>query len=81
MQLVVRERLDDHDRAVGTEGLERVGKGARGIAHVVQTVEVSDEAMNGLIVEQSPVGGDWIELGTAVTVNVGIYVPPPEEGE
>lgn len=43
------------------------------------TVEVADEAQNGLIVEQTPAGGEWIELDTAVTVVVGVYVPPAEE--
>ncbi|MDJ0923834.1 MAG: VanW family protein [Acidimicrobiia bacterium] len=43
------------------------------------TVEVTDEAQNGLIVEQTPAGGEWVELETAVTVTVGLYVPPPEE--
>jgi vancomycin resistance protein YoaR len=45
-------------------------------------VEVTDEAQNGLIVDQSPTGGEWIERGSSVTVNAAVYVPPPpEEGE
>lgn len=44
------------------------------------TIEVTDESQNGLIVDQTPNGGDWVDLGTAITVNIGVYVaPPPEE--
>ncbi|MDJ0496968.1 MAG: VanW family protein [Acidimicrobiia bacterium] len=42
-------------------------------------VEVNDEAQSGLIVEQSPGGGEWIEPGSEVTVNVAVYVPPPDD--
>jgi vancomycin resistance protein YoaR len=44
------------------------------------TIEVEDESQNGLIVEQSPAGGQWIEPGSSVTVNVAVYVPPPDDG-
>ncbi len=43
-------------------------------------VEVSDEAQNGLIVEQSPGGGQWIASGSTVTVRLAVYVPPPDDG-
>ncbi len=42
------------------------------------TVELSDESQHGLIVSQSPAGSEWVELGTAITVNVGVYTPPEE---
>jgi hypothetical protein len=41
------------------------------------TVEVADESQNGLIVEQTPAGGEWVGKGTSVTVITAIYVPPP----
>lgn len=44
------------------------------------TIEVDDESQNGLIVEQSPAGGEWIEPGSSVTVSVAVYVPPPDDG-
>jgi len=48
------------------------------------TVEISEESQNGLVVSQSPSSGEWVDLGTAVTVNIGVYVPPeeppPDEG-
>ena len=42
------------------------------------TIEIDNESQNGLIVSQSPAGSEWVDLGTAITVNVGIYVPPEE---
>jgi len=49
-----------------------------------ETVEIDNESQNGLVVSQTPGGGEWIEPGSTITVIVGIYVPPeeppPEEG-
>jgi beta-lactam-binding protein with PASTA domain len=44
-------------------------------------LEITGEAQDGLIVDQSPEPGEWIAPGTAVTVSIGVYVPPdpPEE--
>jgi beta-lactam-binding protein with PASTA domain len=44
-------------------------------------IEMSEESQNGLIVTQSPGGDEWAELGTAVTVQVGVYIPPEEPPE
>lgn len=47
------------------------------------TVEVTDESQNGLIQSQTPAGGEWIDLESAVTVIVGVFVPPenpPDDG-
>ncbi len=47
------------------------------------TMSITDESRNGLIVSQSPTEGEWVEVGNAITVIVGIYVPPeepPDEG-
>jgi vancomycin resistance protein YoaR len=64
--------------------------GARGVLEALgltvvegAPIEITSEASNGLIVSQSPAEGEWLELGTAVTVQVGVYVPPeepPDEG-
>jgi len=43
-----------------------------------ETVEITDESRDGLIVSQSPSEGEWIEEGSAITVIVGVYVPPEE---
>jgi len=43
------------------------------------TVEVDNPESDGLIVTMSPAAGEWVELGTTITVNVGVYTPPPEE--
>jgi len=46
-------------------------------------IEITEESRDGLIVTQSPAAGEWLELDTAVTVQVGVYVPPeepPDEG-
>jgi vancomycin resistance protein YoaR len=43
-----------------------------------ETVEVADEGQNGLIQSQSTAGGEWLDLGSAITVTVGVYVPPEE---
>ncbi len=42
------------------------------------TVQVDSEASNGLIVTMSPPAGEWLPVGSTVTVNVGVYVPPQE---
>ncbi len=42
------------------------------------TVEVTDESQNGLIQTQNPGPEEWVEVGTSVTVIVGVYVPPEE---
>ncbi len=42
------------------------------------TIEVTEEGQNGLIQSQTPAGGEWLELQSAVTVTVGVYVPPEE---
>jgi hypothetical protein len=42
------------------------------------TVQVDTEASNGLIVDMSPSSGEWVPVGSTVTVNVGVYVPPAE---
>ena len=65
-------------------------EGARGVLEALgftlledATVEVTDESRDGLIVSQSPTEGAWVAEGTAVTVIVGVYVPPeepPDEG-
>ena len=44
------------------------------------TVDVMDESQNGLIVQQTPAGGEWIEAGASVSVTVAVYVPPPDDG-
>ncbi len=65
--------------------------GARGVLEALglslvesSTVEVTEESANGLIVSQSPTGGEWVAPGSTVSVIVGIYVPPeeppPDEG-
>lgn len=52
---------------------------AAGLALVQgQTVEVFDESQNGLIVDQAPAAGEWVDLGTTVSVTVAVYVPPVE---
>ena len=45
------------------------------------TVEVTDESQNGLVVSQTPEPGEWLELGSAVTVSVGVYTPPPDDSD
>jgi hypothetical protein len=65
-------------------------EGARGVLEALgftvvegTPIEITNETQNGLIVSQSPAAGEWLELGTAVTVQVGVYVPPedpPDEG-
>ncbi len=45
------------------------------------TVEVENEASDGLIVTQSPDSGDYADAGATVTVSVGVYVPPPPPEE
>ncbi len=59
--------------------------GARGVLEALGltlvdggTVEITQESQNGLIVSQTPSGGDWVDVGSPVTVIVGIYVPPEE---
>jgi hypothetical protein len=42
------------------------------------TVEVTEESQNGLIQSQSTAGGEWLDAGAAITVTVGVYVPPEE---
>ncbi len=48
------------------------------------TVGLTEESQNGLIVDQTPESGEWVDAGTSVIVSVGIYVPPeeppPDEG-
>jgi serine/threonine-protein kinase len=52
---------------------------AAGLALVQgQTVEVFDESQNGLIVDQAPAAGEWVDLGTTISVTVAVYVPPVE---
>ena len=52
---------------------------AAGLALVQgQTVEVFDESQNGVIVDQAPAAGEWVDLGTTVSVTVAVYVPPAE---
>jgi beta-lactam-binding protein with PASTA domain len=60
-------------------------EGARGVMEALGltlvdggTVEITQESQNGLIVSQTPSGGDWVDVGSPVTVIVGIYVPPEE---
>jgi beta-lactam-binding protein with PASTA domain len=47
-------------------------------------LEIDVESQDGLIVDQSPEAGDWVEAGTAIAVRIGVYVPPeeppPDEG-
>jgi len=38
---------------------------------------VTDEALDGLVVNQLPVAGLVVPVGTTVTVTLGIYEPPP----
>ena len=42
------------------------------------TIEIDSEGSDGLIVAMSPSAGVWADLGTAITVNVGVYVPPED---
>jgi len=42
------------------------------------TVEIDSEGSDGLIVSMSPGAGEWVPAGSAITVNVGVYVPPAE---
>lgn len=42
------------------------------------TVEIDSEASDGLIVSMSPGAGEWVPVGSAITVNVGVYIPPTE---
>ncbi len=47
------------------------------------TIGITDESQNGLIVDQTPESGEWVDVGTAITISVGVYVPPeepPDEG-
>lgn len=48
------------------------------------TVEISEPGSDGLIVSMSPGAGEWVDLGSTITVNVGVYVapeePPPDGG-
>jgi vancomycin resistance protein YoaR len=48
------------------------------------TVGLAEDTNDGLIVDQSPESGEWVPIGTSVTVSVGVYVPPeeppPDEG-
>ncbi len=47
------------------------------------TVEISEQGSDGLIVSMTPGANSWVDAGSAVTVNVGVYVapePPPGEG-
>lgn len=49
-----------------------------------ETIGITEEAQNELIVHQSPEAGEWIAPGTAVTVRIGVYVPPaepPDDGD
>ncbi len=41
-------------------------------------IPIESEASNGLIVTQTPGGDEWADVGSAITVSVGIYVPPEE---
>lgn len=41
------------------------------------TVEVSDEAQDGLVQSQTPGSGSYHAPGTAISVVIGVYVPPP----
>lgn len=41
-------------------------------------IEIDSEGSNGLIVTMSPAAGEWVPAGTAITVQVGVYVPPEE---
>jgi len=64
----------------------RAALGAAGFTMIEgPPIEMAVESQDGLVVDQSPEPGQWIEPGTAVTVSVGVYVPPeedapPEEG-
>ncbi len=40
------------------------------------TVEIDSEGSDGLIVSMSPGAGEWAPAGSAITVNVGVYIPP-----
>src|SRR6185295_18390572 len=46
-ELIVRERLDYHPRAIRFQGFEDVSRRAHRIAHVVQAIEESDEVVIG----------------------------------
>lgn len=46
-------------------------------------LETSIESQNGLVVGQNVESGEWVDVGTAITVNLGVYIPPeepPDEG-
>lgn len=42
------------------------------------TIQIDNEASDGLIVTQSPSAGEWVAPGTTITINVGVYVPPEQ---
>ncbi|MDJ0663908.1 MAG: VanW family protein [Acidimicrobiia bacterium] len=42
-------------------------------------IETTDESQDGVILAQSPSVDEWLEPGSAVTVQVGVYVPPEED--
>lgn len=69
----------------GTGDNARAAVEALGLVFVEgPTVGITEEANNGLIVDQTPESGEWVDVGTTVTVSVGVYVPPeepPDDGE
>ncbi len=41
------------------------------------SVEVSDQSQDGLVQSQNPGSGSFAQPGTAISVVIGVYVPPP----
>ncbi|MCP4309021.1 MAG: PASTA domain-containing protein [bacterium] len=63
----------------GTSDGARAAVEALGLVFVEgPTVGITEEANSGLIVDQTPESGEWVDVGTTITISVGVYVPPEE---
>ncbi len=43
----------------------------------IDRIDVTDQAQDGVVVDQTPLAGEQTPLGTVVTITVGHYVAPP----
>jgi beta-lactam-binding protein with PASTA domain len=50
-----------------------------GFVVVVAYTDVSDISQNGVVISSSP--GGYQRPGTTVTITVGVYTPPPDDGD
>jgi serine/threonine-protein kinase len=51
---------------------------AAGFRSTVVEQETDDEALDGLVISQDPVGNAQAEPKSVVTLTVGTFVPPPD---